>query len=210
MNKAKAAEIFKRLKIQRPEPVTELEYQDEFTLLVAIVLSAQATDKSVNKATPALFKAAPTPQKMAALGEDKIREFIKTIGLYNAKAKNVYALSKMLIEKFGGKIPATREELEILPGVGRKTANVFLNNARGEATMGVDTNIFRVSNRTHLTHAKNPRQTEEQLLKITPPEYLLHAHHWLLLHGRYTCVARQPRCYECVIVDLCEFKDKNL
>lgn len=210
MKKEKVAEIFKRFKKQRPAPKTELEFINEFTLLVAVVLSAQATDKGVNKATPALFKAAPTPQKMAALGEDKIRDYIKTIGLYKAKAKNVYLLSKMLVEQYDSKVPQDRDELQKLPGVGRKTANVVMNCAFGQPTMAVDTHVFRVSNRIGLTKAKNPLQTEEQLVKIIPESYLFDAHHWLILHGRYTCIARRPKCYECVIVDLCEFKDKNL
>ncbi len=210
MNRAKAAEIFCRFQKREPHPKTELEYTNPFTLLVAVVLSAQATDKGVNKATPALFKAADTPEKMAKLGEDKIRDYVKTIGLYRAKAKNVYNLSKMLVEDYGGKVPAKREELEKLPGVGRKTANVVLNCAFEQPTMAVDTHIFRVSNRIGLAKSKNPLETEEQLLKIIPKEYLFHAHHWLILHGRYTCVARKPKCSECLILDLCEFKEKNL
>lgn len=193
-----------------PEPKTELEFTNPFTLLVAVVLSAQATDKGVNKATPALFKVADTPQKMMALGEENIRNYIKTIGLFNAKAKNVYLLAKMLVEEYGGEVPQNRDELVKLPGVGRKTANVVLNCVFGQPTMAVDTHIFRVSNRIGLAKAKDPLQTELQLLKSVPKEYLFHAHHWLILHGRYTCVARKPKCYECVIVDLCEFKDKNL
>jgi endonuclease-3 len=210
MNREKVAEIFKRFKKQRPAPKTELEFINDFTLLVAVVLSAQATDKGVNKATPALFKIAPTPEKMAALGENGIKQYIKTIGLFNAKAKNVYLLSKMLVEEYGGKVPADRDQLQRLPGVGRKTANVVLNCAFGQPTMAVDTHIFRVSNRIGLAKSKNPLQTEEQLVKVIPEEYLFDAHHWLILHGRYTCVARRPKCYECIIVDLCEFKDKNL
>ncbi len=210
MNKQKAAEIFKRFQKRNPAPKTELEYINEFTLLVAVVLSAQATDKGVNKATPALFKLAPTPEKMAALGVEGIKKYIKTIGLFNAKAKNIYLLSKKLIEEYSSKVPADRVELQKLPGVGRKTANVVMNCVFGQSTMAVDTHIFRVSNRIHLTKSKNPLQTEEQLLKIIPKEYLFNAHHWLILHGRYICVARKPKCYECPIVDLCEFEDKNL
>jgi len=210
MNKEKVTKIFKRFQKQRPAPKTELEYINEFTLLVAVVLSAQATDKGVNKATPALFKAAPTPEKMEALGIEGIKKYIKTIGLFNAKARNVYLLSKMLVEQYGSIIPADRDELQKLPGVGRKTANVVLNCAFGQSTMAVDTHIFRVSNRIGLAKSKNPLQTEEQLMKVIPEEYLFNAHHWLILHGRYTCVARRPKCYECIIVDLCEFKDKNL
>ena len=210
MNKEKVTKIFKRFQKQRPAPKTELEYINEFTMLVAVVLSAQATDKGVNKATPALFKAAPTPEKMEALGIEGIKKYIKTIGLFNAKARNVYLLSKMLVEQYGSIIPADRDELQKLPGVGRKTANVVLNCAFGQSTMAVDTHIFRVSNRIGLAKSKNPLQTEEQLMKVIPEEYLFNAHHWLILHGRYTCVARRPKCYECIIVDLCEFKDKNL
>lgn len=210
MNKNKVAEIFKRFQKRLPEPKTELEYKDAFTLLVAVVLSAQATDKSVNKATPALFKLADTPQKMVLLGEVKIRKLISSIGLYNAKAKNVFNLSKMLVDQYEGKVPENRDELQKLPGVGRKTANVVLNCVFNQPTMAVDTHIFRVSNRIGLAKATNPLETEEQLLKIIPKEYLFHAHHWLILHGRYTCVARKPKCYECLIVDLCEYRDKNL
>ena len=209
MNKSKVVEIFSRFQKASPEPRTELEFVNEFTLVVAVVLSAQATDKGVNKATPALFLAADTPQKMVKLGEDKIRDFVKTIGLYKAKAKNIYLLSKMLVEEFGGKVPQNREDLERLPGVGRKTANVVLNCAFGKPTMAVDTHVFRVANRIGLAKAKNPLETEAQLLKAIPKEYLFNAHHWLILHGRYTCIARKPKCGECSIKDLCEFKEKT-
>lgn len=209
MNKDKVKKIFERFKASEPEPKTELEFVNNFTLLVAVVLSAQATDKGVNKATKALFKVADTPEKMAALGEDKIRDYIKTIGLFNAKAKNVYLLSKMLVEEFNSQIPQAREDLEKLPGVGRKTANVVLNVAFGMPTMAVDTHIFRVSNRIGLVKAKNPLQTELQLLKRIPQEYMEHAHHWLILHGRYICVARKPKCGICHIREFCEFKDKT-
>jgi endonuclease-3 len=210
MNKSKVIEIFSRFQKASPEPKTELEFTNPFTMLVAVVLSAQATDKGVNKATPALFKAADTPQKMVALGEDKIRDYVKTIGLFNAKAKNIFLLSKKLVEEFGGKVPEDRDALQSLPGVGRKTANVVLNCAFGHPTMAVDTHVFRVSNRIGLAKSKTPEDTEEQLMKAIPKEFMQHAHHWLILHGRYTCVARKPKCAECLIVDLCEFKEKNL
>ena len=210
MNRQKIAEIFTRFQKANPKPVTELEFTNEFTLLVAVVLSAQATDKGVNKATPALFKAANTPQKMVALGEDKIRDYVKTIGLFNAKAKNIYLLSKKLVEEFGGVVPSNLEDLQRLPGVGRKTANVVLNCAFGKPTMAVDTHVFRVANRIGLVKAKDPLQTELQLLKKIPPEFLFDAHHWLILHGRYICVARTPKCRICLIKDLCEFKQKVL
>lgn len=209
MTKDKVREFFKRLHAIEPEPKGELEWTTPFTLLVAVALSAQATDKSVNKATPALFKLADTPAKMAALGEEKIRDKIKTIGLYNSKAKNVLALSKILVEKFGGQVPLTRDELTTLPGVGRKTANVVMNMAFGEATFAVDTHVFRVCNRTGLAPGATPEKVEEKLEKVVSGEYRMHAHHWLILHGRYTCLARKPKCYECPVVDLCVFKDKN-
>ncbi|HEY2035116.1 MAG TPA: endonuclease III [Rhizomicrobium sp.] len=208
-NKAEAEEFFARLKRQMPEPRTELEYRNPFTLLVAVVLSAQATDKGVNKATQALFKVADTPEKMAALGVQKLTPFIKTIGLYRAKAKNVIALSKMLIEQHDSQVPKDRDALEALPGVGRKTANVVLNVAFGEPTIAVDTHIFRVSNRTGLAPGTNPREVEDALEKIVPDKYKLHAHHWLILHGRYTCVARKPLCPTCIVNDLCRYKDKT-
>jgi endonuclease-3 len=192
-----------------PEPRTELEYSNPFTLLVAVVLSAQATDKGVNKATKALFAVADTPQKMATLGVQKLTPYIKTIGLYRNKAKNVIALSKALLEEHDGKVPKDREALEALPGVGRKTANVVLNVAFGEPTIAVDTHIFRVSNRTGLAPGKTPREVEDGLEKIVPDAYKLHAHHWLILHGRYTCVARKPLCPVCVVNDLCRYKDKT-
>jgi endonuclease-3 len=209
MNRDKIREFFKRLHAINPEPKGELEWTNPFTLLVAVALSAQATDKSVNKATPALFKAADTPQKMVKLGEDKIRNYIKTIGLFNAKAKNVYALSQILIDHYGGEVPANRDELVKLPGVGRKTANVVLNMAFGQPTMAVDTHIFRVSNRTGLAPGATVEKVEDKLERVVPDEYRMHAHHWLILHGRYTCIARKPKCYECPIVDLCAYRDKN-
>lgn len=210
MTKEKVHEFFKRLHTINPEPKGELEWTNPFTLLVAVALSAQATDKSVNLATPKLFALADTPEKMVKLGETKIRECIKTIGLFNTKAKNVLALSKMLIENYGGEVPEDRDELVKLPGVGRKTANVVLNMAFGHETMAVDTHIFRVSNRTGLAPAPTVEKVEEKLEKVVPKEYRLHAHHWLILHGRYTCIARKPLCWKCPVVDLCAFKDKNL
>lgn len=210
MKKADVAEFFHRLQALNPEPKGELDWTNPFTLLVAVALSAQATDKSVNKATPALFKLADTPAKMAALGEDKIRDCIKTIGLFNSKAKNVLAMSKILAEQYGGVVPADRDELVKLPGVGRKTANVVLNMAFGQPTMAVDTHIFRVSNRTGLAPGTTPDKVETALEKRVPDAYRMHAHHWLILHGRYTCVARKPKCPDCPVVDLCRFKEKNL
>ena len=206
---AEAAEFFRRLKAHTPEPKTELQYVNPFTLLVAVVLSAQATDKGVNKATAPLFQKVTTPQKMVALGEEGLADAIKTIGLYKGKARNVIALSRMLIENHGGKVPRDREALEALPGVGRKTANVVLNVAFGEPTIAVDTHIFRVSNRTGLAPGKDVLAVEMALEKIVPDQYRLHAHHWLILHGRYTCVARKPLCPTCVVRDLCRFKDKT-
>jgi endonuclease III len=203
------AEFFRRLTASRPAPKTELEYESPYTLLVAVVLSAQATDAGVNRATPALFKAANTPAKMVKLGEARVRDLIKTIGLYRTKAKNVVALSKLLIERHHGQVPRKREELEALPGVGRKTANVVLNVAFGEPTIAVDTHIFRVGNRTGLARGKNPLEVELKLQKRVPKQYLQHAHHWLILFGRYTCVARKPRCPDCVVRDLCAYKDKT-
>ncbi len=210
MKKKDIHEFFSRLQKLNPEPKGELEYTNPFTLLVAVVLSAQATDVGVNKATPALFAAADTPEKMVALGEDKIRDYIKTIGLFNSKAKNVYALSQILIDEHGSTVPQDRAALVKLPGVGRKTANVVLNMAFGQPTMAVDTHIFRVSNRTGLAPGKNPDKVEEALEKAVPDEFKLHAHHWLILHGRYTCVARKPKCAECIVHDLCEFKEKTV
>jgi len=207
--KAQAAEFFARLKALNPEPRTELQYVNAFTLLVAVVLSAQATDKGVNKATAPLFQKVTTPQQMAALGEEGLADAIKTIGLYKGKARNVIALSRMLIENHGGKVPRDREALEALPGVGRKTANVVLNVAFGEPTIAVDTHIFRVSNRTGLAPGKDVLAVEMALEKIVPDQYRLHAHHWLILHGRYTCVARKPLCPTCVVRDLCHFPNKT-
>ncbi|MBM3625328.1 MAG: endonuclease III, partial [Alphaproteobacteria bacterium] len=189
---------------------SELNYKNPFTLLVAVVLSAQATDAGVNKATPALFKLADTPAKMAALGEERVRDLIKTIGLFRAKAKNVVALSRLLVERHGGEVPRTREELTALPGVGRKTANVVLNVAFHEPVIAVDTHIFRVSNRLPLATGKTPEEVEAGLEKIVPQKYLLHAHHWLILHGRYVCKARKPECPRCIIADLCRFKAKTI
>jgi endonuclease-3 len=207
--KAEVEEFFARLKKHTPHPKTELQYKNPYTLLVAVALSAQATDKSVNKATEPLFKTIDTPEKMVALGEAKLAETIRTIGLYRGKAKNVIALSKLLIEKHGSEVPKDRDALEELPGVGRKTANVVLNVAFGEKTIAVDTHIFRVSNRTGLAPGKDPLAVELALEKKVPDQYLLHAHHWLILHGRYTCVARKPLCPTCVERDLCRFKDKT-
>jgi len=209
MTRSEIEEFFARLKKIDPEPKTELQYKNPYTLLVAVALSAQATDKSVNKATEPLFKTIDTPQKMLALGEAKLTEAIKTIGLYRGKAKNVIALSKLLLEKHGGQVPRTREALEELPGVGRKTANVVLNVAFGEPTIAVDTHIFRVSNRTGLAPGKDVLQVELGLEKRVPEKYLSHAHHWLILHGRYTCVARKPLCPTCVVRDLCHYPDKT-
>ena len=210
MKPADVAEFFRRLAESRPAPETELRYESPYTLLVAVVLSAQATDAGVNRATPALFAAASTPAKMVKLGEAKVRGYIKTIGLYRTKAKNIVALSKLLIERHGGEVPRKREELEALPGVGRKTANVVLNVAYGEPTIAVDTHIFRVGNRTGLARGKTPLAVELKLEKVVPKQYLQHAHHWLILHGRYTCIARKPRCFECVVRDLCAFKGKTV
>ena len=202
-------DFFARLKKAIPEPKTELKSVNPYTLLVAVVLSAQATDKGVNKATEELFKVADTPEKMVKLGEDKLRDTIKTIGLYRGKAKNVITLSKLLLEKHDGQVPRTREALEELPGAGRKTANVVLNVAFSEPTIAVDTHIFRVCNRTNLAPGKNVLQVELGLEKKVPDKYKLHAHHWLILHGRYTCIARKPLCPTCVVRDLCRYKDKT-
>ena len=208
-SKAEAEEFFARLKKQMPEPKTELEYVNPYTLLVAVSLSAQATDKSVNKATAPLFKTIKTPEAMVALGEARLAEAIKTIGLYRGKAQRVIAMSKLLIEKHDGEVPRDREALEELPGVGRKTANVVLNVAFGEPTIAVDTHIFRVGNRTGLAPGKDPLEVELKLEKVVPDAFKLHAHHWLILHGRYTCIARKPLCPTCVERDLCRFKDKT-
>ena len=209
MKKIHINELFQRLSDLEPEPKTELNYINHYTLLVAVVLSAQATDKGVNRATVALFEAVDTPQKMLALGERNLKNYIKTIGLYNSKAKNIIALSHMLIEDFQGKIPQKRELLEKLPGVGRKTANVVLNCAFGVPTIAVDTHIFRVSNRLGLVNEKNVLKTELALEKAIPNKWKQHAHHWLILHGRYICKARKPECYRCVIYDLCGYKEKT-
>ncbi len=209
MNAAKRQEIFSRLRAANPHPRSELDYRTPYELLVAVVLSAQATDKSVNLATTRLFPLANTPQAMQALGETRLAELIRTIGLYRTKAKNVIALSRLLLERHGGEVPAQREALEALPGVGRKTANVVLNVAFGQPTIAVDTHIFRVANRTGLAPGKDPLQVEEKLLKFTPEEFRRHAHHWLILHGRYVCVARKPKCPACAIRDLCEFRGKT-
>ena len=209
LTRREIAEFFARLAKMMPEPETELVYADPYTLLVSVVLSAQATDKSVNKATAELFKVADTPKKMVALGEKRLAHYIKTIGLYRGKAKNVVALSKLLIEKHDGEVPRAREALEELPGVGRKTANVVLNVAFGEKTIAVDTHIFRVSNRTGLAPGKDVRAVEDGLVKRVPDEYALHAHHWLILHGRYTCTARKPLCPTCVVRDLCNYAEKT-
>jgi endonuclease-3 len=207
--KAEAAEFFARLQKMMPEPKTELQYVNPYTLLVAVALSAQATDKRVNKATAPLFAKVTTPQQMLALGEERLADAIKTIGLYKGKAKNVIASAKILVEKHGGEVPRDRAALEELPGVGRKTANVVLNVAFGEPTIAVDTHIFRVSNRTGLAPGKDVVAVERALEKIVPDAYRLHAHHWLILHGRYTCVARKPLCPTCIEHDLCRFKDKT-
>ena len=209
MTRTEIETFFARLKKQNPKPETELQYKNPYTLLVAVALSAQATDKSVNKATEPLFKTIDSPQKMLALGEAKLADAIKTIGLYKGKAKNAIAMSKILIEKHGGEVPRSREALEELPGVGRKTANVVLNVAFGENTIAVDTHIFRVSNRTGLAPGKNVLEVEDGLIKRVPEKYLSHAHHWLILHGRYTCVARKPLCPTCIVRDLCHFPDKT-
>ncbi len=203
-------EAFSRFEKASPHPKGELEHVNHFTLLVAVVLSAQATDAGVNKATRALFAVADTPEKMAALGEEKLRDYIKTIGLYKGKAKNVIALSKMLIEQHGSRVPRTREELQALPGAGRKTANVVLNIAFGEPTLAVDTHVFRVSNRTGLAPGKNPLEVELELERVIPARFKTHAHHWLILHGRYTCLARNPKCPTCIINDLCRWPEKVL
>jgi endonuclease III len=203
------AEMFRRFAAANPEPKSELEYKNPYTLLVAVVLSAQATDAGVNKATRTLFKIADTPEKMARLGEDKLREQIKTIGLFRNKARNVILLSQQLIDAHGGNVPSEREALEALPGVGRKTANVILNVAFGEPTLAVDTHVFRVANRTGLSEGKTPLAVEEGLLRVIPPKYALHAHHWLILHGRYVCKARRPECPSCLICDLCLYAAKT-
>jgi len=209
MNKQKRIEIFKRFKAANPNPTTELEYKNPFELLVAVVLSAQSTDVGVNKATKKLFPVANTPEEILALGEAGLKEYIKTIGLYNTKGANIIKTCRILIEKHQSKVPDNRKDLEHLPGVGRKTANVILNTAFGQPTIAVDTHLFRVSNRTGIAKGKTPLAVEQNLLKHIPKEYIHDAHHWLILHGRYTCVARKPHCYDCIIEDLCEFPDKN-
>jgi endonuclease-3 len=209
MNPAKRLEIFTRFRTANPEPRTELEYTTPFELLIAVLLSAQATDVSVNKATRVLYPVANTPAAILALGVDELMGYIQTIGLYRTKARNVIATCRILLEQHGGEVPRTREALEALPGVGRKTANVVMNTAFGELTMAVDTHIFRVSNRTGIAPGKNVDIVEQKLLKFVPREFLQDAHHWLILHGRYTCIARKPKCWNCIIADLCEYKAKT-
>ena len=209
LNRAEIAEIYERLRRDNPEPRTELNYSNPYTLVVAVALSAQATDVGVNRATRDLFEKADNPKDMLALGEDVVRDHIKTIGLYRNKAKNVIKLSKMILEEFGGEVPSNRDDLVKLPGVGRKTANVVLNEAFGQPTMAVDTHIFRVSNRTGMAPGKDPVEVELNLLRVTPDEHMMGAHHWILLHGRYTCLARTPKCYDCVLADLCRFRPKT-
>ena len=209
MNKAKRAEIFNRLRAANPAPTTELQYASTFQLLIAVILSAQATDKSVNAATRSLFADAPTPQAMLALGEAGLAAYINSIGLYNTKARNVIATCRQLVEAHGGEVPNDRRALEALPGVGHKTANVVLNTAFGEPTIAVDTHIFRVANRTKLAPGKTVLDVEQKLLKVVPDEFKHDAHHWLILHGRYVCKARKPECWRCEIADLCEYKEKT-
>ena len=209
MNNAKRREILTRLRDANPHPTTELDFSTPFELLVAVTLSAQSTDVGVNKATDKLFPVANTPQAIADLGVEGLTQYIKTIGLYNSKAKNVHRLSEILVEKHNGEVPESREALEALPGVGRKTANVVLNTAFGWPTIAVDTHIYRVSNRTKFAMGKTVEKVEEKLLKVVPKEFKVDVHHWLILHGRYTCIARKPRCGSCIIEDLCEFKDKT-
>ena len=209
MKRTDILELFRRLHDLDPDPTTELKYSTPFELLVAVILSAQATDAGVNKATKRLFPVANTPEKILALGEDGLKNYISTIGLYNAKAKNIIATCALLLERHGGEVPRTREELEALPGVGRKTANVVLNTVFGETTIAVDTHIFRVCNRTGLARGKTVRQVEDKLVKVVPDEYKLGAHHWLILHGRYVCLARKPKCPICPIRDLCACKHKT-
>jgi endonuclease-3 len=209
VNPAKRAEIFRRFRDANPEPTSELEHGSPFELLVSVVLSAQATDKSVNIATRELFSRARTPAEILALGERGLERYIRSIGLYRTKAKNIIAMCRLLLEKHGGAVPQTREALEALPGVGRKTANVVLNVAFGQPAIAVDTHIFRVANRTNLAPGKDPLEVEQRLLKFVPDEFKLHAHHWLILHGRYVCVARKPKCPACIIRDLCEYRAKT-
>ncbi|PZP58241.1 MULTISPECIES: endonuclease III [Pseudoxanthomonas] len=210
LTRAEIAELFSRLAELNPNPTTELEYTTPFELLIAVILSAQATDVGVNKATRRLYPVANTPQAILALGEEGLKRYISTIGLFNAKAKNVIATCRILVEQYDGQVPRQREALEALPGVGRKTANVVLNTAFGESTMAVDTHIFRVANRTGLAPGRNVREVEDRLVKVIPPQYLYNAHHWLILHGRYVCKARKPDCPQCVIRDLCRFPDKTV
>lgn len=210
MNREKRTEIYSRLRANDPDPDTELKYASPFELLVAVVLSAQATDVGVNKATNNLFPDANTPETIYALGESGLKPYIKSIGLFNSKAENIIKTCRILLDEHGGEVPRTREELEALPGVGRKTANVVLNTAFGEPTIAVDTHIFRVANRTGLAKGKTPLEVEKRLTKLTPEEYRQNAHHWLILHGRYVCKARKPACGECFIVDLCEYRKKEL
>jgi endonuclease-3 len=209
MNSEKRRQIFERLRQSNPHPATELEYRTPFELLIAVLLSAQATDVSVNKATRKLYPVANTPAKIHQLGVDQLIPYIQTIGLFRTKAKNVIETCRLLLAQHGGEVPQTREELEALPGVGRKTANVVLNTAFGQPTIAVDTHIFRVSNRTGLAPGKDVDEVERKLLKFVAPEFLQDAHHWLILHGRYTCIARKPQCWNCIIADLCEFKQKT-
>jgi endonuclease-3 len=209
VNPQKRRAIFERLRVANPQPRTELVYAGPFELLVAVILSAQATDKGVNKATAELYRAANTPAAIFKLGVKGLTKYIKSIGLYNAKAKNIIAMSRMLLDQHGGEVPTGREALEALPGVGRKTANVILNTAFGQATIAVDTHIFRVANRTGIAPGKTVREVEDKLLKFVPPEFLQDAHHWLILHGRYVCKARRPACPDCIIADLCEYKHKT-
>jgi endonuclease III len=209
VNPQKRHDIFARLRAANPQPRTELTYASVFELLVAVILSAQATDKSVNKATAELFRVANTPASILALGVRGLSKYIQSIGLYNAKAKNIIAMCRMLLERHGGEVPVTREALEELPGVGRKTANVILNTAFGQATIAVDTHIFRVANRTRIAPGKSVREVEEKLMKFVPPEFRRDAHHWLILHGRYICKARRPACPVCIIADLCEYSNKT-
>ena len=209
MNKQKRTEIFQRLRAENPNPTTELEYSSTFELLIAVIFSAQATDVGVNKATRKLYPVANTPEAILALGVDGLKSYIKTIGLFNTKAENVIKTCRALVENHQGIVPSTREELEALPGVGRKTANVVLNTAFKQPAMAVDTHIFRVSNRTGIAPGKNVLEVEKRLIRLVPAEFLLDAHHWLILHGRYVCVARKPRCGACVIYDLCEYKKKT-
>jgi len=210
MNPAKRLQIFTRFRAANPHPTTELEYATPFELLVAVILSAQATDVSVNAATRYLFPVANTPQAMLALGEEKLRGYVQRIGLYQTKSKHIIRMCQLLLEHHDGQVPQTREELEALPGVGRKTANVVLNTAFGEPTIAVDTHIFRVSNRTGIAPGKDVVEVEKKLIKFVPSEFKHDAHHWLILHGRYTCQARKPKCAQCLILDLCEYKEKTL